>query len=128
MKELSRRALLRAAALTAAAVPFASMSMAEATTTNLYARPRFVPYLNKAFTLTAGGVSYAVVLTAIQDLSPKGKTNDPDRFRLTFRTAVAGPSQQTCSLSRSGFTATPLFVVPIGSTSRTYEAIVNRTG
>jgi len=106
------------------------MSIAEATTssTNLYARSRFTPYLKGTFTLAAGSATYKVVLTAIDDFGAGAATSDPNRFRLTFTTAVAGPSQQTCTLSRPGFAATPLFVVPIGTTARTYEAVINRIG
>lgn len=129
MTQLSRRALLRAGALAAAGIPFASMSIAEAATssTNLYARTRFAPYINGAFTLAAGPATYRVVLTAIEDFGAGGRTSDPNRFRLIFKTVVAGPPQQTCTLSRPGFTATPLFVVPMGASLRTYEAVINRS-
>lgn len=126
MTELSRRAVLQAGTLAVAALPFASMAAAEAaTTTNLYTRSRFTPYLNGAFTLTAGTSSWKVTLTEIGDLAGAA-AGDQNRFRLTFSTTSAGPSQQTCTLRRSGFTATPIFVVPVDATRRKYVAVVNR--
>lgn len=128
MTELTRRALLRAGALTAAAFPFLSLIDASAATSTgtLYRRSRFTPYLNSTFTLTAGTASWKATLVGIEDLQPIRVANDPDRFRLLFRTSVAGPAQQTCTLRRSGFTSTPLFVVPADTTDRTYAAVVNR--
>jgi hypothetical protein len=128
MTELTRRALLRTGALAAAAFPFLSFVDASGSTTTgtLYRRSRFTPYLNSTFTLTTGTATWKATLVGIEDLQPLRIANDPDRFRLLFRTSTAGPAQQTCSVRRSGFTATPLFLVPADSTSRTYAAVVNR--
>lgn len=128
MSELSRRAVLRAGALTAAALPFASLPLAGAATAsgNLYRRSRFTPCLNAAFTVQGGTGSWRATLVGIEDLDPVRMTADPDRFRLLFRTSSAGPAQQTCTLRRSGFTATPLFLVPTDDTLRLYAAVVNR--
>jgi hypothetical protein len=127
MIELSRRAVLRAGALSAAAIPFASIPMAHGATTSgsLYTRSRFTPYVNRTFTMTLGARSWTATLTAVSDLAgaPAGA---PGRFQLLFRTSSAGPTQETCTFSRSGFTATPLFVVPTDSISRVYVAVVNQ--
>lgn len=128
MTQVSRRAVLKAGALAAAALPFASNATADASTTTtstLYGRSRFTPYINKTFTLTAGTSSWTATLTGVGDL-PGAPAGDQNRFSLAFRTTSAGPGQQTCTLRRSGFTATPLFVVPSGAATQVYNAIVNR--
>jgi hypothetical protein len=127
MTELSRRALLQAGALALGALPFTATTTAAAasTTTDLYARSRFTPLLNDAFTLATSTGSWRATLTAVADLigAPAG---DPNRFQLTLTTSVAGPAQQTCTLRRSGFTSTPLFLVPRGPSNRVYDAVINR--
>ena len=128
MTELSRRAVLKAGALAAAALPFAPVTLAEAatSTSTLYQRSRFTPYLNTTFTLSAGTSSWKATLTEIGDL-PGSAAGSNTSFRLAFRMTSAGPGQQTCTVRRSGFTATPLFVVPTGSSTGVYEAVINRS-
>jgi hypothetical protein len=127
MTELSRRAVLRAGALSAAALPFASVPLARATTSTgtLYRRARFKPLLNDTFTMADGTASWQAKLVSIEDVAGAPVGSDTC-FRLVFRTTAAGPTQRTITLRRALFTATPLFVVPADTGMLTYGADVNR--
>jgi hypothetical protein len=113
MTETSRRALLRAGALAAAAAPLAAPGLAATanaastarTARGLYARSRFAPLVGRTFTMEEPGRRW--------------------RMRLTFAASGPGPDQGTFVVRRTGFAATTLFLVPIGTDGRTYEAVVN---
>lgn len=127
MTETSRRTLLRASALAVLAAPFVTMRPASAAQSNdLYARERFSKLKNATFRLADSSGTWQVTLGQVYDL-PGAPAGDRRRFGLTFHAATTGPVQGSYTLSRNGFTPTPLFVVPSDAQRRTYEAVINRT-
>lgn len=127
MTDTSRRNLLRAGIVgTFLATLVPAKHGAAATTTDLYSRLRFTRRMGATFKLSSGTQSWYVTLDAVADLSgaPSGAAN---AFRLTFRTNAAGPPQGTYTLRRTGFAATPLFVVPSDAARHNLHAVVNRT-
>jgi hypothetical protein len=127
MRQVSRRAVLRAAALGVVLAPFVSarQAFAATTTTGRYARSRFIPMRGGTFTMAGATGAWSAKLNTISDL-PSAAAGDDRRFGLTFRTSVAGPPQGTYTFRRPGFTATTLFVVPGDASHRSYQAIINR--
>lgn len=126
MTDTSRRTLLRAGVFGALLAPLVSVRTAfAAATTNLYSRSRFTKLVNAKFSLVTGTSTWSVTLVSISDLAGAARGDD-NRYSLTFGSSVAGPTQGTYTLQRSGFTPTTLFVVPSDSARRTYQAIINR--
>lgn len=121
MNDLSRRNLLKAGALTLMLAP-----LTFAPVTNLYARSRFGPLLNRPFDVSDDLHSAAMTLALISDL-PGALAEDDDAFALTFRASAAGPPQGTYTLKRPGFASTLLFLVPDDASRLTYQAIINRS-
>lgn len=132
MTETSRRALLRAGALAAAAAPLAAPGLAATanaastarTARGLYARSRFAPLVGRTFTMEEPGRRWRMRLAEVDDLS-QSRAGDELCFSLTFAASGPGPDQGTFVVRRTGFAATTLFLVPIGTDGRTYEAVVN---
>ncbi|CAI9412575.1 DUF6916 family protein [Nocardioides sp. T2.26MG-1] len=144
MTETSRRALLRAGALAAAAAPVvaplvtaAPAAAASGSATpgaalpgrstsgrQLYRRSRFSPLLGAGFTVVEPARRWSMRLTDVGDLSP-GQPDDDRCFTLTFTLRTPGPSQGTFLVRRTGFPATTLFLVPSDNDRRSYQAIVN---
>lgn len=144
MTETSRRALLRAGALAAAAAPVVAPLVTAApaaaaggsgatgaalpgratSSRRLYRRSRFTPFLGAGFTVVEPARRWSMRLTDVGDLSP-GQPGDDRCFTLTFTSRIAGPSQGTFLVRRTGFPATTLFLVPSDHDRRSYQAIVN---
>ena len=127
MTSTSRRALLRAGAAAVVLAPFGWAIPADAAVRaqRLYRRRRFIPLRGRAFVLKDVGRGWNVRLTQVRNL-PRTVSGDNARFQLTFTSRVAGPPQGTYLLTRKGFQATYLFLVPSGPDRRTYYAIINR--
>lgn len=127
MNTTSRRSLLVSGIVgTALTVLIPGRSAAAATATELYSRSRFKRRVTSTFKLSSPTASWNVTLDAISDIQgvPKGAEN---AFGLRFSSSTGLPPQGTYTLVRSGFEATPLFVVPSDSARRHGYAIVNRT-
>jgi hypothetical protein len=126
MTDTSRRTLLRAGAFGALLAPLVSVRTAfAAATTNLYSRSRFTKLVNAKFSLVTGTSTWPVTLLSVTDLAG-ARRGDDNRYALTFRSSVTGPTQDTYTLQRNGFSPTTLFVVPSDPERRTYQAIINR--
>lgn len=132
MTETSRRALLRAGALAAGAAPLAAPGLTVAangapaarTARGLYVRSRFAALVGRTFTMEERGRRWRMRLAEVDDL-PQGRAGDELCFSLTFAATGSGPDQGTFVIRRTGFAATTLLLVPIGTDGRTYEAVVN---
>ena len=128
MTSITRRAALQAGFAGLAAASIATGARAGAATSDLYARSRWAALLNKPFTMVSAHGRWTATLVRITDLKPVRQTNDPKRFLLTFRlSADGGPDQGVHSFRRTGFTNTPVFVVPAGSRHRVYYAVIDRS-
>lgn len=128
MTTTTRRTLLRAGALGLVIGPvlLAPEAFAAFTTRrDLYARSRFAALRLRTFRLRGRQGSWQLRLTDVTDL-PNSPRRDPYSFGLTFRASGVGPPQGTYLLTRPGFTATSLFVVPGDVRRRTYRAVVLR--
>lgn len=90
----------------------------------LYRRGRFLKRRGSAFWVTGTGVRLTMKLVKVGDISGASR-GSLRSFELTFRAARKGPVQGTYTLSRKGFAATSLFLVPTGTDRRTYRAVVN---
>jgi hypothetical protein len=108
-----RRTVLAAAAAAAATatttVGTASVAHAARTPEDLMRRSRFTPHLRSAFTLTSSAGRWSVVLASLDDLVTGGAVGADKQFTATFTGAVPGDGVYT--VTRKGFTATPLFLV-----------------
>lgn len=127
MTRPSRRTLLRTGIVGSALALLApSGYAAAATTADLYTRSRFKRLVTARFTLSTATASWPVTLDGLSDLpgAPPGAAN---AFRLSFTPSRGTPPQGTYTLSRKGFTATPLFVVPGDPARGHLDAVVNRT-
>lgn len=126
MSLVSRRTVLRSAALAAGATAVQpTVQAAAASITDPLSRARFTAQLGATFTLTKAGTSIKAVLMTVEDLTPTKVPGDDRNYRLTFSAKSAGPAQGTVSVSRPGFTTTPLFLVP-DVARRSYGAVVAR--
>lgn len=127
MTHTSRRALLRAGVASVVLAPVLWAIPADAATRakRLYRRRRFKPLVGKAFRLEGGGRTWKVRLEQVRNL-PRASRGDDLRFQLTFTSRVAGPHQGTYLLTRKGFRATSLFLVPGDPERLTHYAIINR--
>lgn len=76
---------------------------------DLMRRSRFSQHLRSTFTMTSSRGKWSVVLAALDDLAPGGSPGSDKQFAATFTGAVPGDGVYT--VTRKGFTATPLFVV-----------------
>lgn len=127
MTHTSRRAVLRAGVASVVLAPLTWAIPADAATRaqRLYRRRRFTPLVGKAFRLKTDRRGWNVRLAQVRNL-PRTSRGDDLRFQLTFTSKVAGPPQGTYLLTRKGFRATSLFLVPSDPDRRTYHAIINR--
>lgn len=126
MLNISRRALLGAGLVTAAAAPFAGLRLADAASWRPMSRATWLPHLGHAFTMSSDVTSVRVLLDAIGDL-PHAAAGDDAHFDLTFRLLQhGGPGQDTFAFHRSGFRRTSLFVVPSGQDPQSYRAVINK--
>lgn len=126
MVVVSRRRVLQgvpvtvaAAALTTAAAGPASAAKA---TTDPLSRSRWSGLVGSTFTATSATGSWSGRLTAVDDLP--GSAGSDRRYALRF-TSTKPSSESTYGVSRPGFTATQLHLVP-GSTGTSWTAVVNR--
>lgn len=126
MTATSRRTLLGVGALGVLTLPFATVRAALAVPAgDLYVRSRFTRLQGAVFQLVGPAQTWSVTLERVADL-PHAAAGDDRRFGLTFRSATAAPEQGSYTLRRSGFAATPMFVVPGDPGRRTCGAVVNR--
>lgn len=114
----SRRAFLRGAVLTAAAVTLPGASGA-ATALSVVASPTrlrrsvFVPHVGTSFVLTGGGDTHRAVLTEVSD-STRAKGH-ATRFGLTFElVGRARPADGTYTVSHPALRPFELYVGAIG--------------
>ena len=128
MTTTTRRTLLRAGVLGLVLGPvlLAPEAFAAFTTRrDLYARSRFAALRLRTFRLEGRQGSWQLRLTEVADL-PNSPRRDPYSFGLTFRASGEGPPQGTYLLTRPGFAATSLFVVPGDVRRRSYRAVILR--
>ena len=132
MVVLSRRAVLAGVPASAIALglPLGSAGSAAAAAKvgpDLLARSRWAAVVGATLTArsttTTTTSTWSARLTAVQDL-PGAPSGSDRRYLLRFTSTTAG-IEGTVTLSRSGFTATALHLVP-GPTGRTWTAVVNR--
>jgi hypothetical protein len=122
----SRRQVLRTGVIAgvAASAPLALAEQATAlVTTPRLSRRMFAPRVGSTFRFTAKGVSYSATLKPLRDLAGSAPGH-AYRFRLLFTTRVSGPAQGTYRFTHPTLAAVTLFVVPVGSGRRYYEAVV----
>lgn len=129
MTETTRRNLLRSGVAVAALAPLAPLLPAESATgaaggPRLYRRSRFTPLLGKRFRLVSKTGRWRMTLLEVTDLSTSA-AGSQHAFGLTFHAPAGGPTQGSYLLIRSGFTDTPLFVVPADAERGTYQAVIN---
>ena len=128
MTTTTRRTMLRAGVLGLVLGPvlLAPEAFAAFTTRrDLYARSRFAAMRLRTFRLEGHQRSWQVRLTDVNDL-PHARHRDPYSFGLTFRASGEGPPQGTYLLTRPGFAATSLFVVPGDVRRRSCRAVILR--
>jgi hypothetical protein len=126
MTGLTRRAVVRTAALGLAASPFLVGPDAFAAVTTrrgLYSRRRFTVLRGRGFAMESGGRRWRGRLVKVANL-PHSRRRDPHAFSLTFTTSRPGPSSGTFVVRRRGFRPTSLFLVAGDAGCRTYEAVV----
>ena len=123
MVVISRRRVLQSVpvSVVAVALPMGSAQAAKAPTDPL-SRSRWTPYVGSTFTAKSATGSWSARLAAIDDLP--GSPGSDLRYALSFTSKTTG-REDTVSLSRAGFAATPLHLVP-GSKGTTWTAVVNR--
>jgi len=123
MVVISRRRLLQSVPVTVAAValPSGAAHAAKAPTDSL-SRSRWAGSVGSTFSAKSTTSTWSVRLSAIEDLA--GSPGSDRRYALRFTSTVAG-RESTVSLSRAGFTATTLHLVP-GLKGTTWTAVVNR--
>jgi len=99
------------------------------TPANMLTRSGWTGFINQTFQMAGAAGTASVVLTAVNDLQPVHKTNDPDRFALEFR----APGSLTFPQAVYTFTAPKtqaitLLTVPVNqvTSTRTYEVVINR--
>ena len=126
MVVISRRRVLQSVpvSLVAAALPVGSAQAAKAPTSPL-SRSRFVGLVGRTFALADGSTSWGARLDGVSDIlgAPAGSDT---RFALLLSSSRAGGADGTYAMSRSGFTATPIFLVAAPN-RRSWVATVNRT-
>lgn len=93
-------------------------------------RSHFKPLVGEKLRMTGGQTDVHVVLTAVHDLLPVLRPNDPNRFSLLF----AVPRGHRCAEGTMTFHhrdlgRVDLFVSPVdrGIKARHYEAVINRS-
>jgi long-subunit fatty acid transport protein len=113
MSAPGRRTVIAGAAAAAAAatttVGTASAAHAAKAPVDLMRRSRFSQHLRSTFTMTSSSGRWSVVLASLDDLLAGGTVGSDTQFTASFTGAVPGDGVYT--VTRKGFTATPLFVV-----------------
>lgn len=126
MVVISRRRVLQAvpAAAVATAVTAAGAGTAEAAKApvDLLSRSRWTALVGSSFSAKSATSAWTGRLSAVNDLP--GTPGSDRRYALHF-TSTTGSREDTYGVSRSGFTTTPLHIVP-GPTGKTWTAVVNR--
>jgi hypothetical protein len=127
MVVISRRRVLQSVPATlvaAVALPTGTAVAAKATADPL-SRSRFAGLVGRTFALADGSASWSARLDGVSDIvgAPAGSDT---RFALLLSSSRAGGADGTYAMSRSGFTATPIFVVAAPD-RRSWVATVNRT-
>jgi len=142
MQAISRRAVLRLAAVASAAValPFewtqsswaatrSTSSLATTSHPGKLSRIHFARFVGSTMRMTGGGHSRKVVLAAVDDIAA-APARDPNRFAVLFRTrrSSAAMPQGVYRFRHSTFGSVDLFVVPVdrGVRARYYQAVINR--
>ncbi|WP_404389620.1 DUF6916 family protein [Humibacillus xanthopallidus] len=120
---ISRRRVLQSvpAAAVAVALPTGTAVAAKAPVDPL-ARSRWAGLVGSSFTARSATSTWSARLAAVEDLS--GSPGSDRRYALRFTSTTASP-EGTYGLSRPGFAATPLHLVP-GHGGTTWTAVVNR--
>ncbi len=108
----------------AAAAPATPAAVRFTRTEGLYRRTRFARRRGLSFTATGSGVRIGLKLVKVADIPGAGR-GSARSFELTFTAPRKGPEQGTYTLTRTGFSATSLFLVPSDAGRRTYRAVVN---
>jgi hypothetical protein len=123
MVVISRRRVLQSvpAAAIAVALPTGTAAAARVPADPL-SRSRWAGLVGSTFTAKSATSTWSTRLSAIEDLT--GSPGSDRRYALRF-TSTSSSSEGTYSLSRPGFAATPLHLVP-GSSGSTWTAVVNR--
>jgi hypothetical protein len=123
MVVISRRRVLQSVPVTvvAAALPTGTAAAAKAPADPL-SRSRWGSLVGSSFTAKSATSTWSTRLAAIDDLP--GSPGSDRRYAMRF-TSTSKPPEGTYSLSRPGFAATALHLVP-GSTGTTWTAVVNR--
>ena len=124
MVVISRRRVLQSVpvSLAAVALPAGTAGAAVKAPTNPLSRSRWTPLVGSTFTAASASTSWSARLASIDDLP--GSPGSDRRYALRFTSTSSRP-EETYSLSRPGFSATPLHLV-CGTTGRTWTAVVNR--
>jgi hypothetical protein len=129
MAKLSRRSVLRAGVVAAAAaVPLAVSesgiaAVAGGSMASGLRRATFRPHLRSSFTFVGGGTSYQAKLVDVGDVKAAPRGHDA-RFRLLFRVTGARPAEGTYRVFHGRVAATDLFLAPVGRSGDLYEAVV----
>ncbi len=126
MVVISRRRVLQAvpAAAVGAAVTVAGAGTAAAAKApvDLLSRSRWTSLVGSSFSAKSTTTTWTGRLSAVNDLP--GSPGSDRRYALHF-TSTTSSREDTYGISRSGFTTTPLHLVP-GPTGKTWTAVVNR--
>ncbi|TQM54615.1 DUF6916 family protein [Humibacillus xanthopallidus] len=123
MVVISRRRVLQSVPVSVAAVALPSgTALAAKAPTDPLSRSRWTPYVGSTFSAKSSTSTWSVRLAAVDDLP--GSPGSDRRYALRLTSAAAG-RESTVSLSRAGFAATTLHLVP-GSNGTTWTAVVNR--
>jgi hypothetical protein len=131
---ISRRAFLRGGGATVAYLAVAPAAWARNTRIsgpgNPLARSRFTPHIGARFRMSGEGPDLDVVLSAIDDLIPVTRSEDPDRFALLLEGPIDLPSTEGIrTLHHDALGEISLFVSSVdrGVDARHYEAVINRS-
>ncbi len=136
MTDVSRRSMIGASAVAAAAVglpgiatlpasaaPGVAQDAKVTSASRLYTRTRWASLAGRWFTASESGRTVDLKLVSVGD-ADGARAGAESAFTLTFAKAKAGPEQATFSMARARFTATSLFLVP-DEDRRTYTAVIN---
>lgn len=126
MADVTRRTLLRGAAVIGVAVPvITALDTSPSDATARLSRSSFSPLVGKSFKVRGAKGPATLTLDAVTDL-PNAMGADMRRFSLQFRqTAGPGLGQGTWLVRQASLGEFHLFVVPIGNVPGRFEAVFN---